>query len=244
MATPEEVVNLLGPYFVLISGALGGLAGYVLKAALDIWTERVKWRQELATHVITEIEKIAPRYYLMRNFANLLSISLNQYVNLKRNIQLEALDSDSAFSTYQMLDQEARRIGKDALFNAAKLYLYIEDHLWVKGGRYVLADRWAVDAMVDLHDGLMSVFLLNMDSLSKYIKLETRNYEFMDLLKRAESGDPNLRDLYEAYNEYTEWLRKEDYQVKKATAFAQSYADLFVQQIFRLYKDWFQRDIS
>jgi len=217
----------------LVLSALGAVAGYFLKAASDVWTSEAKRRQDFATHVIGQIESIAPTYYLMAYHAYFLSYSLNQYLETKRELQLVPVGE--GFSPYDDLKGTAEATAKQALFYAGKLYRVISDSFWVKGGRYFLPDRWANKAIEDLHNGLMSVLVFDPQIMLRYIKADTELRDFQDALTRPR------KDLREAYDNYREWLLREERQVVQTVAYAQAYRNLFEQQMDRLYKDYYKK---
>ena len=171
------------PVVLSVAGAWGG---YLAKAGLDVWTSEAKRRQDLITHVIGQIEIIAPTYYLMANNAYLLSYSLNSYLEAKRELQL--LPLGVRLSPNDDLKSAAERTAKDALFYAGKLYRIINDSFWVKGGRYFLPDRWANTAIEDLHNGLMALLGFNSQVLLRYIKPDTRNAFLHAQTRQVEVG--------------------------------------------------------
>ena len=90
----------------IVITAVGALGGYLLKASSDLWTNEVKRRQEFASHFVGQIEAIAPTYYLMANYAYLLSFSLNGYLEAKRQLQL--LPMGGRLSLYDDLSERSR----------------------------------------------------------------------------------------------------------------------------------------
>jgi len=239
--TTETLQHLVGnPVFVLVSSGVGALLGYWLKAAFDIWTSEAKRRQDLATHVIGQIEKQAPNFYLMCNYAYLFYSYLNRYVETKHRLQLQP--SEAGFSPYTDLKSSAEQSGQNALFYAGKLYRVITDAFWVEGGRYFLPDRWANEAIQDLHNNLMSFLVFDPAILLRYILSKTEDVEFYAALAKAET-DPALKDLRDQCTRFQDWLLKEERQVLQALAYARAYSDLFGQQMERLYKDWFEKGL-
>ena len=218
----------------LVITAAGGLAGYMLKGASDLWTNEVKRRQEFASHFVGQIEAIATTYYLMANYAYLLSYSLNGYLEAKRELQL--LPLGVRLSPEDDLKSVGDQTAKDALFYAGKLYRMMNDSFWVKGGRYLMPDRWANKAIEDLHNKLVATFRFNSDVLLRYIKSDTDLVDFKDALNKAK------RDLREEYDGYCKWLLNQERQVIQAAVHAQAYADLFGQQMDRLYKDYYRKE--
>ena len=218
----------------LVITAAGALAGYLLKASSDLWTNEVKRRQEFASHFVAQIEAIAPTYYLMANYAYLLSYSLNGYLEAKRELQL--LPLGVRLSLYDDLQNVADQTAKDALFYACRLYREMNDSFWVKGGRYLMPDPWANKAIEDLHNKLVATFHFNSDVLFRYIKSDTQLVDFKDALNKAK------RDLREEYNAYCQWLLTQERQVIQAAVHAQAYANLFGQQMDRLYKDYYHKE--
>jgi len=235
-----DILSILGHrlFAVLSSGALGAILGYVLKGAFDVLTIRIKRRQDLEAHVMSQIEKMAPSYYLMSNYAYLLTRCLNQYVEKKHQLQILPIEAGST-SPAALLSSQAEEIAKEALFDAGKLYRVITDLMWIEGGRYFLPDSWANQAIVDLHNGLMKVLRFDSHTLLKYIKAETQPHEFHEKLTASKKDDA-LRDLRDAYDQYQKWILKEDREVKEAASYARAYSDLFRRQLERLYKDWFE----
>jgi tetratricopeptide (TPR) repeat protein len=218
----------------LVVTAIGALAGYMLKASSDLWTNEVKRRQEFASHFVAQIEAIAPTYYLMANYAYLLSFSLNGYLEAKRELQL--LPLGVRLSLYDDLQNVADQTAKEALFYACRLYREMNDSFWVKGGRYLMPDRWANKAIEDLHNKLVATFQFNSDVLFRYIKSDTELVDFKDALNKAK------KDLREEYNAYCQWLLTQERQVIQAAVQAQAYANLFGQQMDRLYKDYYHKE--
>lgn len=218
----------------LVLSAVGAVGGYLLKSLSDVWTSETKRRQDFATHVIGQIEIIAPTYYLMANNAYLLSFSLNQYLEMKRDLQL--LPLDEGFSPNDNLQDAADRTAKDALFYAGKLYRVMTDSFWVKGGRYLLPDRWANKSIEDLHNGLMASFNFDPQVLLRYIQSETDLNGFYEALNKGR------KDLREEFERFRDWLKKQERQVMYTVFYAQAYSDLFGNQLDRLYKDWFTKE--
>ncbi len=218
----------------LVVTAVGALAGYMLKASSDLWTNEVKRRQEFASHFVAQIEAIAPTYYLMANYAYLLSLSLNRYLEAKRELQL--LPLGVRLSLYDDLQNVADQTAKEALFYAGRLYREMNDNFWVKGGRYLMPDRWANKAIEDLHNKLVATFQFNSDVLLRYIKSDTELVDFKDSLNKAK------KDLREEYDAYCKWLLTQERQVIQAAVQAQAYSNLFGQQMDRLYKDYYHKE--
>ena len=218
----------------LVVTAVGALAGYMLKASSDLWTSEVKRRQELASHFVSQIEAIATTYYLMANYAYLLSLSLNNYLEAKRELQL--LPLGVRLSLYDDLQNVADQTAKDALFYAGRLYREMNDSFWVKGGRYLMPDRWANKAIEDLHNKLVATFYFNSDVLFRYITSDTQLVDFKDSLNKAK------KDLREEYNAYCLWLLTQERQVIQAAVHAQAYSNLFGEQMDRLYKDYYHKE--
>lgn len=212
----------------------GALAGYLLKASSDLWTNEVKRRQEFASHFVGQIEAISSTYYLLANYAHLLSYSLNVYLEAKRELQL--LPLGIRLSLYDDLQSVADQTARDALFYAGKLYRMMNDSFWVKGGRYLMPDRWANKAIEDLHNKLVGTFRFNSDVLFRYIKSDTELVDFKDALNKAK------KDLREEYDGYCKWLLTQERQVIQAAVQAQAYSDLFGQQMDRLYKDYYRKE--
>ncbi len=218
----------------LVITAVGALGGYLLKASSDLWTNEVKRRQEFASHFVGQIEAIAPTYYLMANYAYLLSFSLNGYLEAKRQLQL--LPMGGRLSLYDDLQNVADQTAKDALFYAGRLYRMMNDSFWVKGGRYLMPDRWANKAIEDLHNKLVGTFRFNSEVLFRYIKSDTELVDFKDSLNKAK------KDLREEYDAYRKWLVTQERQVIQAAVHAQAYSNLFGQQMDCLYNDYYRKE--
>jgi hypothetical protein len=216
------------PLAVPIIAFLGVILGAILKGVFDIWSNERTRRQDLEKHVMEQIEKAADSYYLMSNYAYVLSYLLYAYIETKRELQMLPLDQASTptldeKSLYESdLENRARDIGRDALFYAGKLYAVITERLWVKGGRYFLPDKWANQAIVDLHNNLMQVLGINPTLLLEHIRTDTDLPEFYGKLDTSTVGnkkvDNKAKELQDAYHQYQEWLLKQDKEVKEAAA--------------------------
>src|SRR5208337_4350425 len=213
----------------------GGLCGALLKARADVYTSEAKRRQDMVTHFIQQIEELAPSYYLMSNHAYLLSSALNYYLQIKQELQMTLQDQGDYGKKY--LDENAADTAKEALFEAGKLYRVMTDRFWNKGGDYLVPDLWANEALVGLHSQIMSVLRFDSNVLLKYIDSDIQRHEFLDKLKLAEEGGWGFEDLREQYVRYTDWVLKQDKEVKCLAANAQAYSELFSLELKRLYKD-------
>ena len=49
------------PLFLLVVAGIGALFGYAFKVFRDVWRAKIKHREELATHVVKQIEKYTRR---------------------------------------------------------------------------------------------------------------------------------------------------------------------------------------
>ncbi len=233
------------PLFLLVVAGIGALFGYAFKVFRDVWRAKIKHREELATHVVKQIEKYAPAFYLMVNYSHNLAHILNEYLEVKCWIQMQQDPSglpvgDPRGAAFRY-DENSKAYAKYALFPAVKLYSVMSNRLWNKGGVYILPDRWANQAIDDLHNELVKVLTFDAEVLLKYVNEKTPDYKFYNKLKDSET-DETLKDLQKSYREFEEWMQTKDSEVKKAAAFANAYSDLFSNQmVTRLYKDWYDR---
>ncbi len=235
----QPITDFITSYPVVFFSVIGALLGYAAKAITDVWTNKAKWHQDFRTHFIGEIEKAVPSYYLMSNYAGLLSLTLGRYVEIKRQLQITPREQLSP-TPYDVLDSQREEAAKAAMFYAVKLYGVIHDRFWVVGGQYLLPDKWADEAITHLHNDLMEVIAIDPNVLLKHIKADTQEHEFYETLKISEDDD-DFEDLRNAYNKYKEWILRQDEAVNKASAYARAYSNLFDQQMYRLYKDWYER---
>ena len=113
------------PIFIFITGAFGGLCGALLKGLIDVWTGEAKRRGEWLTHFSEQVETLAPSYYLMSNYAELLSWALDDYIRNKNQLQLLLLDQEGYHFYETLLKQNGERTAARALFAAGKLYRVI-----------------------------------------------------------------------------------------------------------------------
>ncbi|MFZ0510852.1 MAG: hypothetical protein WAM14_04530 [Candidatus Nitrosopolaris sp.] len=227
------MVFLGNPFFAIATSAslVGGLLGFGLNRAFDFLTSRMKERHEFATHISKQIEENLQGYFLMSNYACLLSESLNRYVQAKRSLQLDPVDPDSPTDIIKSLDRLVEGTAKDYFFKMGFIYRVITDHFWVKGGSYFLPDYWASQGTDDLHNNLMKYFTFDEDIILKYINsTKIESYQFTEKLEKEKNDD-----LHQEYVKYKQWLL-EDAQIKDAAAASFAYCDLISQQLNRLYK--------
>ena len=222
------------PVFTVVVGALGGLCAPLLKGRLDIWTSEAKRRQDMVNHFIHQIEAFAPSYYLMSNHAYLLSSRLDNYLRSKQEWQMTMLDPDEA--AYKNALDDAENTAAEALFEAGKLYRVITDRIWNEGGEYLVADRWAIEALESLHNKLVALLRFDSNVLMTYIDSKTQRHEFLAKLKQSRTDD-SLKDLRDQYAGYKDWVLKQDKELKLLAANARAYSELFSLQMKRLYKD-------
>jgi len=230
--------TIADPLFILISGTIGAIVGYLIKAGLDVWTEKIKWRQSLADHIRDQIEKMAPSYYLMLNYSYLLSNSLEQYIEIKRQLQMLPIESGS-FSPHDFLNERAKSVAKSALFFAGKHYRVLTDLFWKEGGTYFVPDIWARNSIVNLHNEIMELLHFDSNILLKYIEIDTLDYQFYDKIDAAMRDDKS--ELRDEFDKYHNWILNEDKEVKRLFDNARAYSNLFSQQMDRLYEDYFKR---
>jgi hypothetical protein len=96
----QPIVN--NPVFNLIWVSLAsGFLGFLVKAVFDLWRERSQRLKELSRHIMDIVEKTAPRYFLMSNYANHLSSKLHQYLETKQQLILEPKEWKSSISMYK-----------------------------------------------------------------------------------------------------------------------------------------------
>ena len=226
------------PVFIFVTGALGGLFGTLLKGRVDIWTSDAKRRQDSGTHFFQQIEVLAPSYYLMSNYAYLLSWHLDSYLQMKRELQMSLLDPEQP--TYKQLKQYADDTAAQALFEAGKLYRVITDRFFTIGGDYVVPDQWANKSLNGLHDKIMGLLSVDTNVLLNHIDAKTERQEFLAKLQGPE-WDHRYDDLRQLYSRYQDWVLKQDKDVKLLAVAARAYSDLFSLQMKRLYQDVWNR---
>jgi tetratricopeptide (TPR) repeat protein len=216
---------------VTTASLVSGLAGFFLTRFFDYWTDRTKARRAFASHVAQQIENNSESYFLMSNYAALLSNSLNRYVERRRIMQLQPEDPNSP-TLKSDLDQFADYTAKESLFYCGFLFRIITDAFWVKGGTYFLPDEWASESITNVHNSVMNLFIINANISLKYINsAKVQQFQFYQKL-----DDETNRDLHEEYVKYKQWLLREEKQVKDAAAYTSAYSDLLRLEMNRLYR--------
>jgi tetratricopeptide (TPR) repeat protein len=228
----NATVITASPTFQLIVAIIAsGFIGYFLNPFFDLWTTQVKARRAFAAHITDQIEKNVPGYMLMSNYAFLLSLELNRFIQFKRE-KFCLYDPMNRTSVKEDLEARVEITSKYSLFYAAFLYRIITDYFWIKGGSYFLPDIWGSTAVNDLHSNLIKFITFDTEILLRYVNTtKTQQYQFFQKL-----NDNKNKDLHDEYAKYKDWVLREDNEVNEFAIAASTYSDIIGQQIGRLYK--------
>ncbi|MBV9303437.1 MAG: tetratricopeptide repeat protein [Acidobacteriaceae bacterium] len=219
---------------ILGSGVVGGVAGWAGKLFSDWFSAEHSRRYALQDQVIKHTERFASTYNLMSNHASLLAGKLTAYLRAKRVVQLMQIDGGGTERARRNIEETAGNAAREALFYAVKLYRVMSDLFWTKGGKYYLPDRWASEAIEDLHNELVAHLNFQPQVVLKYVKVKTDWPEFFDTLETANTN-PGFNDIRQQEAQFRDWLLKSDAEAKELAAFAYAYADLFDQEIGSLW---------